>query len=238
MVLGIDHDITRNFEFDYLIFDALFLALYVFFLIRTKRYAALKAGLVCGGLFYLIDGVIWVKTGVREYGLSAPWIKHPTDFMMDVSYGIVAFSWVWIAFERRGVRDIAIWAAALFSGWLAVPAISRLIPLVDDPVMTVRHMAGQVWLQIVVVLAGYVMLIWLRYDLKTILYVFAVGCLLSFMMEFSLLMTRVRPQSVRVLLYETLVLTNQGVPYFFVIRDKIAPWGSKGLAARRTARTT
>ena len=122
---------------------------------------------------------------------------------------------------------------------LPADAFRRIVS--DHPQLSMallRHMASQVWLQIVVVLAGYVMLAWLRYDLKTILYVFSVGCALSFMMEFSLLMTRVRPQSVRVLIYETLVLTNQGVPYFFVIRDRIVPWIARGLAARRATRTT
>lgn len=33
----------------------------------------------------------------------------------------------------------------------------------------------------------------------------------------------IRPPSVPVLVYETLVLTNQGVPYLYVIRDRILP---------------
>jgi hypothetical protein len=44
------------------------------------------------------------------------------------------------------------------------------------------------------------------------------------MMEFSLLVTGVRPPKVDVLVYETLILTNQGIPYLYVIREKILPW--------------
>ena len=219
----IDHSITRHFQFDYLILDAVFLAVYVLILARQRRYAALRAGIICGLLFYLIDGVIWYQTGVREYALPAPWVKHPTDFMMDISYGIVGFGWVWIAFERRSRRDVAFWTVLLFSGWIAIPVLSKLIPLMVQPIMTVRHMQSQVWIQIVVVLAGYVMLIVLGYPWRTIGYVLWVGCMLSFMMESALLVSGVRPPSIKVLIYETVILTNQGIPYLYVIRDKILP---------------
>ncbi|MBN1642328.1 MAG: hypothetical protein JXA09_13920 [Anaerolineae bacterium] len=222
-LLSIDQDITRRFQFDYLVFDAVFLALYIVLLVRRKRFAALRAGLISAALMYVIDGVIWTATGVREYGISARWIKHPTDFMMSISYGIVAFSWVWIAFERESWRDVALWTAVLFLGWLLVPVASWLVGLCDEPIMTVRHMQSQVWAQIAAVVAGYVLLLVLGYDLRTILYVFAIGCGLTFMMEFSLLVTGIRPYKIDVFVYETLILTNQGIPYLYVIRDKILP---------------
>ena len=219
----IDHNITRHFELDYLLFDTLFLIIYVLLLLKRRRYDALKAGLVCGALFYLIDGVIWYGTGVREYALPAPWIKYPVDFMMDISYGIVAFGWVWLAFDRKRASDVAFWTLLLFAGWLLVPLASRLIPLLDGQVTTVRHMQRQVVVQIVVVIAGYLLLVVLNYRFKTILYVLWIGTALSFMMEASLFVAGIRPPSVQVLIYETLILTNQGVPYLFVIRDKVLP---------------
>jgi hypothetical protein len=221
--LQIDHSITRRFELDYLVLDALFLVIYVLVLVRQQRFAALRAGVICGLFFYLIDGVIWYRTGVREYALPAPWAKHLVDFMMDISYGIVGFGWVWIAFERRNSRDVASWTAILFAGWIAIPVLSRLIPLMDEQIMTVRHMQSQVWIQIVVVLAGYAVLIALGYSWRTIGYVLWVGCMLSFMMESALLVSGVRPPSIKVLIYETVILTNQGIPYLCVIRDKILP---------------
>jgi hypothetical protein len=233
----IDHDITRNFHFDYIVLDALFLAAYIVLLIRRKRYGPLKAGLVFGVIMYVIDGVIWTAMGIREYRISAPWIKHVTDFMMDVSYGIVAFSWVWIAFEKKSPRDVALWTLVLFGGWLLVPFASILVHLNDDPITTVRYMQSQVWLQIVVVIAGYVLLAAMRYSYRTILYVFAIGCMLSFMMEFSLFVSGIRPRNLQVLVYETLILTNQGVPYVYVIWDRILPAlaGRMGLLRRVSA---
>jgi hypothetical protein len=232
-ILAIDHNITRRFEFDYLIFDALFLAVYVVALIRAKRHVPLKAGLGFVLPIYLIDAVIWTALGVREYGISAPWMKHAVDFMMDVSYAIVAFSWMWIAFEKRSLRDVALWTMGLFAGWLLVPVLSRIFHVNDEPIVTIRHMESQVWLQILAVIAGYVVLLVLKYDWRTILYVFCVGCTLSFLMEFSLMVTGIRPPNAELLAYETLILTNQGVPYVYVIWDKILPALKRRLAARK-----
>jgi hypothetical protein len=223
LILEINESIMRRFQADYLVFDAIFLAVWIVLLVRHKRYRPLVAGLVCGFLFYLIDGVIWVSTGVRNYELPAHWVRFPVDFMMDVSYGIVAFSWAWIAFERKSVRDVTFWTALLFGGWLAIPFASRWIPLIDAPVMTVRDMSSRVWLHITAVVVGYALLFFLGYDWKTVLYVFCVGCMLAFMMEFSLLVAGIRSFNIALLVYETLILTNMGVPYFFIIKDKLVP---------------
>jgi len=84
-------------------------------------------------------------------------------------------------------------------------------------------MESQVWVQILVVIVGYIALLVLKYDLRTILYVFWIGCMLAFMMEFSLLVSRIRPMDPRLLAYETLILTNQGIPYVYIIWSKILP---------------
>ena len=234
-LLEINHDITRHFDLDYIVLDAVFLVIYTALLIRAKRWAALRVGGICAVLMYLIDGVAWYATGVREYVLPARWLKHPVDFMMDFSYGLAAFSWVWIAFERRSAQDVLAWTAALFGGWLAVAVLSQWLPLLlQVPITTVRHMSGQVPVQIGVVVGGYLLLAVLRYDVGTLLYVFWVGCMLAFMMEFSLFVAGIRPTDVKVLIYETLILTNQGIPYLFVIRDKVAPALARQLELART----
>ena len=227
IILEVNKDIARRFQFDYILFDALFLAIWVALLIWQKRFAPLKAGIVCAVIVYVIDGVIWTATGVREYGLPAPWFKFPVDFMMDISYGIIAFSWVWIAFERRGAWDVAMWTALLFAGWLTLPFVSRWIPLVDAPIYTVRHMSSRVGLHIAVVVVGYAALFVLGTDFRTVAYVFWVGCMLAFMMEFSLLVSGIRTPSLALLVYETLILTNQGIPYLHIIQTRILPAWAK-----------
>jgi len=231
-ILEINENITRRFEVDYLLFDTLFMLAFVILLFLHKRRGPLLAGLICGLAFYLIDGVIWTATGVREYELPAAWLKFPVDFMMDVSYGIVGFGWAWIAFERKSLRDVLFWTALLFGGWLVVPFASKWISLIDAPVMTVRHMASRVWLHIAVVVIGYAALLALGYSFKCVRYLFGVGCMLAFMMEFSLLVAGIRTFNLSLLAYETVILTNMGIPYLYIIRDRILPVLSGKVTAR------
>jgi hypothetical protein len=233
VILQINENITRRFEIDYLLFDTLFMAVWICLLLRHKRRGPLLVGLVCGLVFYAIDGIIWTAAGVREYELPAAWLKFPVDFMMDVSYGIVGFGWAWIAFERKSVRDVVFWTVVLFGGWLMIPFASRWIPLIDAQVTTVRHMASRVWLHIAVVVIGYAALLALGYSFKQVRYVFGVGCMLAFMMEFALLVSGIRTFNLSLLAYETLILTNMGIPYFYIIGDRILPLLSSKAAARK-----
>lgn len=229
---GIDQSIARNFQFDYIICDFVFLAIFIALIVWQKRYGPLAAGVVCGIIIYVIDGVIWYSLGVREYGISAPWIKHPVDFMMDFSYGVVAFGWIWIAFERKSCKDVALWTALVLGGWFLIPFASTTLHIHDDAIMTVRHMQNQVGLQIGLVVAGYALLAVLRYDFKIIAYLFWVGCMLGFMMEIPLNVFKIRPTGIDVLVYETLFLFNMGVPYLFIVWDKIIPALRQRLKAR------
>jgi len=233
VILDINESITRRFQVDYLLFDTIFMALWVYLLLRRKRREALYVGLICGLAFYVIDGIIWTATGVREYELPAAGLKFPVDFMMDVSYGIVGFGWAWMAFEHKSLQDLAFWTVVLFGGWLMIPFASRLVPLADARVVTVRHMASRVWLHVAVVAIGYAALFALGFSTRRVLYVFWVGCMLAFMMEFSLLVAGIRSFSLHLLAYETLILTNMGIPYLYIIRDRILPLLSGEVAAHK-----
>ncbi|MBN2291494.1 MAG: hypothetical protein JXM70_03655 [Pirellulales bacterium] len=223
IVSGIDQSIARNFQFDYIICDFVFLVIFISLMIWQKRYGPLAAGAVCGVIIYIIDGVVWYTLGVREYGISDAWMKHPVDFMMDFSYGVVAFGWMWVAFERKSVKDVVFWTALVLGGWFLVPFASSMLHLHDEPIMTVRHMQSQVGMQIGMVVAGYALLAILRYDFKMIAYLFWVGSMLGFMMEIPLNVFNIRPTGIDVLVYETLFLFNMGVPYLFIVFDKIIP---------------
>ena len=131
---------------------------------------------------------------------------------------------------------MAFWTALLFAGWLAIPFVSRWVPLIDDPIMTVRHISSRVWLHIAAVIVGYAALIALGVEFKTIAYVFWVGCMLAFMMEFALLVSGIRSTSFALLAYETLILTNQGIPYLYIIKEKISPALARRAAQKAAVR--
>ncbi|MFX1596313.1 MAG: hypothetical protein ACFFBK_09640 [Promethearchaeota archaeon] len=169
----------------------------------------------------MIDGIIWWNMGIREIYPSDT--KIYVDFMMDFSYGVLAFSWVMIMFERKSIKEILFWTIFLYVGWISIASLSQIIPLIDLEIITIRHMQSLRIVEIITVICGYLLLIFLGYNYKTIIFIFWTGFMLSFMMESYLLVTRIRPSGFELLIYDSIILTNQGVPYLFVIFDKIIP---------------
>ena len=221
MLLFLNHDVIRIFDLDYLIFDFIFLLTFLFILIKQKKKIPIYVGILCGILFLIIDGIFWWYTGIREIEPSN--VKIYVDFMMDFSYGLLAFSWVMIMFERNNIKEIVLWTLFLYGGWLLIASLSQILPLIDLEIITIRHMQSLRVAEITTVVCGYLLLVILRYNYKTILFIFWVGFMLSFMMESYLLITNIRPSGFDLLLYDSLILTNQGIPYLFVIFDKIIP---------------
>jgi hypothetical protein len=218
----VTEDVIRNFDLDYLVFDLVLCIIFVVFLFQQKKILPFIVGLLCGLLFLIIDGIIWWNTGVRE--IYPTDMKIAVDFMMDFSYGLLAFSWVMIMFEKKNVKEIVLWTTLLYGGWLLIASLSQLIPLNDTNILTIRHMKHLRFVEISTVIIGYLMLIFLKYNYKTIIFIFWVGTMLSFMMESYLFITQIRPwNGLDLLIYDSLILTNQGIPYLYVIFDKILP---------------
>lgn len=205
-------------------------------------------------LVYFIDAIVWFNvpassnypsgTYIREYwigGIYMPrplgnyfWIKFGADFMMTISYAMFAFGWLWIMFEnfiKRNFKEIVMFTLTFFSSWLLIPFLSFWIPLNDTIVDSIRYMDTQIVLWIVNFLAGYSIL-YLIYGTnkfrsknpKIVLYVFIVGCMGAFFMEFPLLISGIRPTGVLFLIYDTILMFNQGTPYLYIAYDKVLPW--------------
>ncbi|MFX1329461.1 MAG: hypothetical protein ACFE91_15135 [Promethearchaeota archaeon] len=220
-MLQVTYDVIRIFDLDYIIFDSIFLLIFITILIKKKKKIPIFVGFVCGIIFLVIDGIIWWNMGIREIYPSDT--KIYVDFMMDFSYGVLAFSWVMIMFERKSIKEILFWTIFLYVGWISIASLSQIIPLIDLEIITIRHMQSLRIVEIITVICGYLLLIFLGYNYKTIIFIFWTGFMLSFMMESYLLVTRIRPSGFELLIYDSIILTNQGVPYLFVIFDKIIP---------------
>lgn len=230
-MLQVNQDVIRVFDLDYIIFDLVLLFLFITVLIIKKKQVPLIVGFLCGIMFLIIDGIIWWNTGVRE--IYPANLKVAVDFMMDFSYGVLAFSWVMIMFEKNNLKEIIFWTVFLYGGWFMIATLSQILPLNDLEITTIRHMKHLRIVEISVVILGYLLLMFLRYNYKTILYIFWVGTMLSFMMESYLLFTGIRTSGWELLLYDSLILTNQGIPYLYVFFDKILPKLKKLISNRK-----
>lgn len=244
----------RIFDYDYIFFDSFFLTIWIAILVKYKKWNPLKFGIFTGFIIYFIDSIVWFNlpagnnylagTFIREYsigGVYMPrplgdyfWAKFGADFMMTFSYSMFAFGWLWIMFEnffKKNLKEILQFTLIYFISWMLIPLFSLIIPLNDIQVDTVRYMDTQMIAWSINLIVGYLFLS-LIYGTnkfgskkpKTILYVFVVGCVGAFFMEFPLLIFGIRPTGVFFLLYEVLFMLNQGAPYLYVLYDKILPW--------------
>lgn len=211
------YDVARTFGVDYILFDLIFLAVFVFLLIKTKKKIPLLVFFVGGLLInFFIDWGIWLHSGVRE--VSIPFSTILFFLWFSLSYG-VEYAYVFLMFNKKNKRIK--WTLFIFISWILIALLSQLIPINDAEIVTIRHMGNLRFLRVIIVLLGYSLLLILKYKPKTILYLFFIGFLIHFMMEFSLLITGIRPGSFLILIENSLIEFNMGVPFFYLLYDKV-----------------
>jgi len=214
------YDGIRNFGLDYILFDVLFLLIFVTLLIKCKKKIPLAVFFVGGLLInFVVDWGFWLHTGIREISLPFDFAGSVLLFFLwfSLSYG-VEYAYVFLMFEKKS-KKIS-WTLLVLAGWLLVAFLSQTITINDSPITTIRHMSNLRFLRIGLVLIGYGLLFIFRYNWKKILYLFFVGFLVHFMMEFSLLLAGIRPGSFLILLENSLIEFNMGVPFFYLFYDK------------------
>jgi hypothetical protein len=222
-----NYDVIRNFGIDYIFFDIAFLMLFIFLLIKSKKKIPLMFLFIGGIINFLIDWGVWYNlSDIRE-------ISVPDNFLPFLSFGLKVFifflwfsisygleyAWVFLMFDKNSKK--LKWTIILFAGWILVGLLSQLLPLNDAQITTIRHMPDlRIW-RVIIVVAGYTLLVLLKYKWKTIAYLFFIGFTIHFMMEFSLLITGIRPGSFSILLENSLIEFNMGIPILYLIYDKL-----------------
>ena len=218
------YNVIRIFGADYILFDLIFLLTFISLLLKYRKKIPLWAFFVGGlGINFVMDWGIWLHTGIREIsGLSSSLaiLFFFLWFSLSLSYG-VEYAYVFLMFEDSPKMERLKWTLLVLGGWLLVAFLSQLIPLNDTLITTNRHMFDLRLVRIGIVLIGYSLLAFLGYNWKKITYLFFVGFLIHFMMEFSLLISGIRPQSFLILLENSLIEFNMGVPFFYLLYDKL-----------------
>jgi len=214
------YEVIRNFSLDYILFDLIFLIIFLALLIKFNKKIPLLVFFVGGlAINFIIDWGIWLHTGIREISLPANFIGGSLLFFLwfSLSYG-VEYSYVFLMFEKKS-NKIA-WTALVLTGWVLVAFLSQWISLNNSSITTIRYMSDLRLLRIILVIVGYSLLFILKYDWKKISYLFFIGFLVHFMMEFTLLISGIRPESFLILLENSLIEFNMGVPFFYILYDK------------------
>ncbi|MFX0039431.1 MAG: hypothetical protein ACFFCY_13115 [Promethearchaeota archaeon] len=218
--------VSRSIGMDFIYLDLIFLSIWIFFLIRKKYWLSIIWGL-CGWLIYIFtDYILWyLITQTRSYtGPIDPFIFF---LWFCFSPGFVQFSYVFAMFEKRNRNDLIFYTSLFYLGWIFVAAGSQLIPIDDRLIEVSRDMniANQRFNEIIMVLIniGIALFLYLRKKLRLedILYIFLVGILVEFSLEFSLAISGIRQAqglwSLELLIINTLFEFNLGIVLMYLL---------------------
>lgn len=217
---------SRTIGIDFIYFDLLFLAIFIFFLIRKKYWIPIIWGFVGWGLYLLIDYYLWyIVMGSRTY--LGPVNPHLFFMWFTFSPGFTQFAYCFVMFEKRNKREMLGFTLLYFLGWIAVGSLSQLIPLNDTIIKVARDMSAgnQRLIMILVALGNVVIALFLRLTKKIrwedFFYIFIVGTLVELNLELSLLVSGIRLEqgtwNFGLMVVNILVEFNVGITFMWLI---------------------
>ncbi|MEI8005423.1 MAG: hypothetical protein WCI48_04395 [Bacteroidota bacterium] len=220
------HIVTRTFGTDFIYFDLVFLVFWITTLARKRHFSAIRWGIAGWIIYILIDYMLWYRImGSRHYSGGL----YPELFFawFCFSPGFVQFSYVIVMFEKRSNREILFWTFLFYCGWTMVGLLSQWLPLDDTLIRVSRDMGQgkQRWimggLAVLNLFAGIIMIYMEKISWKDLLYIFLIGTLVEFALEFSLLVSGIRLEqgqwSPGMMIVNALVEFNCGIFIMFLI---------------------
>jgi hypothetical protein len=217
--------VTRSFSSLYVYMDLAWLALFCATLFFLKRRTALLAGLAGGLIYFIVDyGIFFLLLKTRTVTGADPfWYL----LWLSFSYGITNFAWIWLMLERDKLA--AEWTIMIFSAWLAIGFLSQNFGGGFPVVGSSRGTGTYHGVMALILFAGYFYLAVQnirsrdlgREKKADLLYLIAIGIGIQLMWEFALLVTGIRPTGIQVLITNSLIETNLGIPYLYLIHRQI-----------------
>ena len=214
---------ARTFNALYVYLDIAWLLLFALILVARKRHLALIAGLAGSLVYFAVDyGIFYLALGTRTISGANPfWVL----LWLSTSYGFTNLAWIWLLLDRDG--NAVEWSALPIMAWFAVALLSQNLGA-SFPVITIqRGTSGYHGIMALLLAIGYFYLIW--HNLRAtpgskigLLRLLAVGLGVQFSWELALLLTGIRPAGIMPLLVNSLIETNMGMPYFYLIHRAVS----------------
>jgi len=216
-------DVTaaRTFPTLFVWMDCTWLVVLAVILLWRKKRLAVLVGLLGGALYFLVDyGVFFLALRTREVTGADPFLLL---LWLSVSYGFTNMAWAWLLLDRDG-RGVE-WSLLVICGWLAVAFMSASFGA-GFPVIRIQRGTGAYHgVMALILAAGYGALIVRnlavpgpRVDLLRLL---AIGVGIQAAWELVLLLSGVRPPSLVPFVVNSLLETNLGMPYLFLIHEAL-----------------
>lgn len=215
---------ARVMNYLYIYLDIAFLLLFMFILIKSKRYLACIFGLAGGILYFLVDyGYFYSILGTREVvGADPFWFL----IWLSMSYGFTNFAWIWLWFDDDGNK--LEWSLFIMAGWLCSALLSQSFGQ-SFPVVSISRGTGSYHgIMALLLFVGYAILCVQNIMREKgspkipILKILAIGILVQGSWEFILLITGIRPAGITTLIVNALLETNMGLPYLYIIHRAVS----------------
>ena len=229
--------VIRIFDIDFMLFDLVFTAVWIFFLYRKGYIKPLIFGLFGIMINMIVDYGIWYNLqGIRTVE-NLPFWMSPFAFFVyfSITYGMIEYSYVQVMFsidtkKENSKQEMLRWSLFLFGGWLLFGLLSFVIPISDAEITVQRVMTEQRIFQIYGIIAEYALLSILaymgKYDLswRKILYIFSVGFFVHFSMELTLLLSGIRVLDLFNLIFNSVIEFNTGAPILYLLLFAVVPY--------------
>lgn len=219
---------ARSMNGLYIILDIFFLLFLCAVLIWTKRYQAAIAGALGGILYFIVDyGIFYLALGTRQVvGADPLWFL----LWLSMSYGFTNFVWIWLWLDRDG--HTLEWSLLIVSGWFATALLSQNFGEGFGQISIMRGTGSYHGVMALMLFVGYAILCVHNIRCKEdeakypLLWILAIGILVQFGWEFVLHITGIRNQSMQTLIVNSLLETNLGLPYLYLIHRALnRRWG-------------
>jgi hypothetical protein len=213
---------ARTFNTLYIYMDIIWLLAYAAILLYNKRYLAVIVGLAGGFIYFAVDyGIFYLALHTRVINGADPfWFL----LWLSMSYGFTNFAWIWLLLDKDG--KAVEWSTLTIAGWVAVAFLSQNFGAAFPVVSIQRGTTVYHGIMALVLLAGYAWLI--LNNLRSgspvkanILQLLAIGIGVQFSWEFVLLVSNIRPTGVLPLIVNSLIETNLGMPYLYLIHKAV-----------------
>ena len=217
-----DYIVARSFNYLFIILDILWLIIYTAILLDRKKYAAITVGLLAGLLYVIVDyGFFYLILGTRHVEGAA---TFPLLFWLSMSYGFTNFTWIWLLLDRDG--KALEWSLLLVIGWLAVGLLSMNAGGRFPMVTIERRVASYHGYMAAILAVGYGILIVRNLraeageETAPIGRILLIGIGVQLAWESVLLLTGIRPSGLRPIVVNSLLETNLGLPYMYLIHRR------------------